>query len=437
MNALRTIALTTLLSLSLVSATAHSAHCCPFCSAPSLTLTEQLTQADAAVLVQWVDGKPPEEKAAGSTTYMVVEVARGPKDKIKKDEKITVPRFRAGKKGDLFLLTGVKDKEIDWQAPLEVSEASYQYIVQAPSSETPTAKRLEYFLKFMEFPDQLVSNDAYGEFANAPYEDILKIRGKMDRTKIAKWLTSKETSATRIGLYGLLLGLCGQPEDAEVMRKKIEEKTEDFRLGIDGVTSGYLLLTGGDGLDIIDKTKLRDKKAPFSETYAAMQALRFMWSYGNDRITKERLRQSMRELLDRPELADLVVADLARWEDWSIQDRLMSLYGEGDYNIPSIKRAIVRYLLTAAKVNPPKANPPKFDDPKKTDNSVAANSPKPEELPATTKSDLPKGDDPKNSDSAKPIELPAHVLQARANLEALREKDPKTVKDAERFFFLQ
>ena len=27
---------------------------CPFCEAPSLTLTEQLNQADVAVLVQWV-----------------------------------------------------------------------------------------------------------------------------------------------------------------------------------------------------------------------------------------------------------------------------------------------------------------------------------------------------------------------------------------------
>ena len=381
MNALRTIAFTAFLSLSLVSATAHSACCCPFCSAPSLTLTEQLTQSDAAVLVQWVDGKPPEEKTAGSTTYLIVEVARGPKDKLKKDDKIAVPRYRAGKKGDLFLLTGVKDKEIDWQAPLEVSEASYQYIVQAPSTETPAAKRLEYFWKFLEFPDQLVSNDAYGEFANAPYEDILKIRGKMDRTKIAKWLTAKETSPTRVGLYGLLLGLCGQPEDAEVMRKKIEEKTEDFRLGIDGVTSGYLLLTGGDGLDVIDKTKLRDKKAPFSETYAAMQALRFMWSYGNDRISKERLRQSMRELLDRPELADLVVADLARWEDWSIQDRLMSLYGAKNFDDRQTRKAIVGYFLAATK--------------------------------------------------AKSAEV---KLQARKNLDKLRERDSAIVSDVERKF---
>ena len=379
--------------------------CCPFCSAPSLTLSEQLTQADAAVLVKWVDGKTPTEKSAGTTTYSIVQVARGPKESLKENDKLTVPRYRAGKKDDLFLLFGTKDKEIDWSSPLEVTEVTYQYIVQAPSPESPTGKRLEYFLKFLEFSDQLVSNDAYGEFANAPYEDIVKIKDKMDRAKIAKWITNKETSPTRMGLYGLLLGLCGNDDDAKMMEKKIEEQVQDFRLGIDGLISGYLLLTGEKGMETIDRSKLRDKKAPFSETYAAMQALRFMWTYGNGRVSKERLRQSMRELLDRPELADLVVADLARWEDWSVQNRLMQLYGQGEYSIPSIKRAIVRYLLTAAKVQPPKVDETKKDD------------------PTATKS--------------KPDELPASALQARANLEKLRETDPKTVKEAERFFFLQ
>lgn len=394
-----------LIVLAVTLLAAQVALACPFCSAPSLTLSEQLTQADAAVLVKWVDGKAPTEKSAGSTTYSIVEVSRGSKETLKKDDKLTVPRYRAGKKDDLFLLFGTKDKEIDWSSPLEVTEVTYQYIVQAPSPESPTTKRLEYFLKFLEYSDQLVSNDAYGEFANAPYEDIVKIKDKMDRAKIAKWITNKETSPTRLGLYGLLLGLCGNDDDAKMMEKKIEEQTQDFRLGIDGLISGYLLLTGEKGLAAIDNGKLRDKKAPFSETYAAMQALRFMWTYGNGRISKERLRQSMRELLDRPELADLVVADLARWEDWSVQQRLMNLYGQGEYSIPSIKRAIVRYLLTAAKVQPPKADETKKDD------------------PTATKS--------------KPDKLPASALQARANLDKLRETDPKTVKEAERFFFLQ
>lgn len=394
-----------LIVLSVALLASQVAWACPFCAAPSLTLSEQLTQADAAVLVKWVDGKAPTEKSAGSTTYSIVEVSRGPKDQLKKDDMLTVPRYRAGKKDDLFLLFGTKDKEIDWSSPLEVTEVTYNYIVQAPSPEAPTTKRLEYFLKFLEYPDQLVSNDAYGEFANAPYEDIVKIKDKMDRAKIAKWVANKETSPTRLGLYGLLLGLCGNDEDAKMMEKKIEEKTEDFRLGIDGMIYGYLLLTGEKGLDRIDRSKFQDKKAPFSETYAGMQALRQMWAYGNGRIPKERMRQSMRELLDRPELADLVVADLARWEDWSVQDRLMKLYGEGEYSLPSIKRAIVRYYLTAAKMQPPKT-----DDTKTSDASIAK-----------TKTD----------------DLPASALQARANLEKLKEKDPKTVKEAERFFFLQ
>ena len=153
-----------------------------------------------------------------------------------------------------------------------------------------------------------------------------------------------------------------------------------FPLGLDGLISGYLVLAGEKGLDAIDKSKLQNKKAAFSETYAAAQALRFMWTYGNGRISQDRLRQSMRGLLDRPELADLVIADLARWEDWSVMDRLMKSYGKEDYSHPPVKRAIVRYMLVAAKAN----------------------------------------------------DQPAE--QAKANLAKLRQQDPALVKSAERSF---
>ena len=79
-----------------------------------------------------------------------------------------------------------------------------------------------------------------------------------------------------------------------------------------------------------------------------------MWSYADGRIAKPRLRQSMRILLDRPELADLVIADLARWKDWSIQDRLMTMYQDKAFNVPAIKRAVVRYMLVCTKDVPKK-----------------------------------------------------------------------------------
>lgn len=365
---------------------------CPFCSAPSLTLTEQLSQSDVAVLTQWTSAEKGNLEKAGKTVFEIKEIVRqSDKNKFKVGDKITINRHRPGKKGNLFLLLGTKGAEIDWGDPIEVTETSYHYISQAPPPEEKTSKRLRYFLKFLEFPDQMISNDAYAEFANAPYEDIATLSKEMPHEKIRKWLVDSNTPVTRIGLYGLMLGLCGQGEDVAFMEKKINEPTKEFRLGIDGVISGYLLLTGADGLDKIDETKFVPKDVAFSETYAAMQALRFMWTYGDGRISKDRLRKSMRLLLDRPELTDLVVADLARWDDWSVMDRLMKMYGTEDYNIPSIKRAIVRYLLVASKGKNKKGGGPD---------------------PATTE-------------------------QAKELLAKLRKEDPKTVKSAERFFFLK
>jgi len=368
---------------------AVSAAACPFCPVVSLTLSEQVAQSDAVALVQWVEGTPAKDKTPGSTDYEVLRVVKAPEGEAAPGTRITMSRFRAGKKGDLFLLIGSKaDKDVEWGSPVEVSESSFNYLAMAPSPEQPTQKRLEYFLKFLEFPDDLVANDAYAEFANAPYKDLIPLKEKMPLERLRKWVSSPDTSVTRLGLYGLMLGLCGTSEDIALMEKKIAQPTEEFRLGIDGVMGGYLLLNGEKGLDLLDDLKFhKDAKVPFAETYAAMQAIRFMWTYAPDRISKDRLRQSMRSLLDRPELADLVVADLSRWKDWSVQDRLFELYSSEGYDIPSIKRSIVRYYIASTK-------------------------------------DAPQGEK---------VEIPAHVTKGHDLLDKLRAKDPKLVQEAERF----
>ena len=183
------------------------------------------------------------------------------------------------------------------------------------------------------------------EFANAPYEEIAKVADQIPTQNVREWIASEKTVPTRLGLYGLLLGLAGNEKDAKVMLTKINEPTQDFRLGIDGIMSGYLMIAKSDGLKEMANTKLKAKDVPFSETYAAMQALRFMWKYEEGTIPKDDLRAAMRLLLERPELADLVIADLSRWEDWAVTDRLIAMYDEEDFSIPSIKRAIIRYLL--------------------------------------------------------------------------------------------
>ena len=390
---------------------------CPFCSAPSLTLSEQVTQANAVVLVKWVGGQAAKISDSGSTEFEVLEVVKQPeKAKLVPGGKIQLVRYRAAKPNDEFMLFGTElDDGIEWGSPLEVSKTAYEYMKNSPKPSTPASDRLKYFIQYLETGDKMVSDDAFGEFANAAYADVAKLGPNLPREQLRKWLSSDAATGGRMGLYGMMLGLCGNADDVTFLEKMILQPTDDFRLGIDGIMGGYLLLTGDRGLKTLEEEKLKNKKAPFSETYAAMQAVRFMWQYGDNRISPDRLKESMRILLDRPELADLVIADLSRMKDWFVQDKLFAMYDD-EANIPSVKRAIVRYMLTSIKDTGEK----KDAGEKREDNSKAGGA-----------AAIPSGSD------RPAAELPAHVIRGKQYLAELEKKDPKTVTEAKRFFVMK
>ncbi|GAB4136565.1 MAG: hypothetical protein Tsb009_03700 [Planctomycetaceae bacterium] len=372
---------------------ADSLWACPACG-PVLepTWSERLARSDVALLVQWVEGKPGKgpDAVGASTTFEIVQIARDTDNAYKKGQRLFLPKYISGKPGNLFFRWGVKKNgKVEWRSPVPISETAYHYITQAPSPEVPGSKRLRFFLKFFEYPDNLIANDAYIEFAKASYEDVKSTSDVMDRKKIRKWLTDPETPQSRIGLYGLMLGMCGTKEDIPFLENRITQFKEEFRLGVDGVIAGYLMLVGEKGMDLIDRTKFLDTKAPQSETYSALLAIRIIWTYGNGKISKDRLRKSMRLLIDRPELAELAIPDLARWRDWTVQDRLMKLYGQKDYDTRSVKTAIIKYLIASTQ-------------------------------------DLPKD---------KTAKLPPHVVKGRQMIETIKQKDPKTYRIATRTFF--
>jgi len=53
---------------------------------------------------------------------------------------------------------------------------------------------------------------------------------------------------------------------------------------------------------------------------------------------------SLRLLLDEPKLADLVIADLARWQDWSVVDRLVAIFKDAQADNIFVREPIVNYL---------------------------------------------------------------------------------------------
>lgn len=380
-----------------------NASVCPFCDAPTLVMAEQIQMCDHLLLGKFVGGTKATEVTAGVSRFEVVDIGFSKGDKFQKGQILEIPQYITGAETSLYTLMGPEERLEDWHAPAEITDVAWQYLSKVPLPVTDPAeqtRRLEYFLPFFEHQDMLISNDAFAEFAAAPYSVIKPMRDKLPREKILAWLNDPKVSVTRVGFYGLMAGLCGKPEDAVILEKKIVTLDADFRLGIEGVMAGYMLLKGEDGLKALEDAKMRTKVAlnadgkevslPFSETYAVMQALRFMWTYEPDHISRDRLKQSMRILLDRPELADLVITDLARWKDWSIQDQLMAMYADEKYAIPAIRRAIVRYLYYCSQ----EQGEPGAD-------GVAVK--------------------------------PESAVKAEAHLKDLEVRDPKTVSDAKRF----
>jgi hypothetical protein len=104
-------------------------------------------------------------------------------------------------------------------------------------------------------------------------------------------------------------------------------------------------LAGPDGLDLIDSFFLdrKGREVPFTETYAAVMALRFLGEE-SEVVPRDRVLQSLRKLLDEPKLADLVIADLARWQDWSVVDRLATLFETATADNIFVREPIVNYM---------------------------------------------------------------------------------------------
>ncbi|MFN0052586.1 MAG: hypothetical protein ACKV0T_10360 [Planctomycetales bacterium] len=337
---------------------------CPICGQPTVTLSERYARADVALLVEWVSTRPASEKKSDSTTYVIVQAPRGGERAFKPGRRLTIDGYHAGKPGSLVFLMGNENEagKVQWDhPPLDVTETSFQYIIQAPSGELPTVKRLEYFVRFLEYPDYTIANDAFGEFVNASAADIAAMAGKLPREKIRRWLLDPRISPGRQAGYGLMLGLCGKPEDAGLLEERILDENEERRTGIEGLMVGLMLLKGEPALELLDRSFASKSDSSDGDVFSVITAIRYFWTYGNGSIARPRMVAVMRRFLRDPRVNESAIVDLARWKAWEIQEELRHLYVETDRADEKTRSAIIGYMLAATKdipQNPDQELPP-------------------------------------------------------------------------------
>lgn len=377
------------------AAVATLAAACPFCGTPQQTLSEELDNAQAAVFASLVEPMPdpgdaddslsdeaalPDEGLDSTAVFEVTEVVRGD-DQLEPGQKIEVVYFGQDDRDKRFLITSLPGDRLDWSTPIPLSEAAQDYVRKLNDAPEEGADRLDFFEDYFEHEDRLLAQDAYDEFARAPYEDVIALGDRINREKLLEWIDDPNVGPSNRRLYLTLLGVCGTSEDVPMLRRLLNFDRELIDPGVatvaaamqatgtslgvgvidelvraeeqrkkqslDALIACYLKLEGPPGLELINRLFLGNPHVEYTHLHSAIMALRFHGEEA-DVLPRSELLKSMRLALNHPDFADQVVPDLARWEDWEVMPRLIEMFRNATSD-SWIRQPVASYLLVAAQ----------------------------------------------------------------------------------------
>jgi hypothetical protein len=316
---------------------------CPFCSAVKQTLRQEMETMDAVAIGQLViDPTAKSNEIDGEAKFTILKVLKGDK-LIAAGQVIQATYFGAASSDKKFLLLGVDPAQLLWSSPLPLSPEAQAYVEAIPGLPSDSVERLKFYLKHLEHPDSLLARDAYDEFAITPYEEVKQLKPLMNREQLLEWIQDDSLSPDRKRLYLTLLGVCGKEEDTDVLEERMRSEDGEKKAGLDAMIACYLTLKGNAGLPLVEELFLKNKNSPYADTYSAIMALRFHGTEGGV-LDRKNIVTSMHHILERPELADLVIPDLARWEDWTPMDRLVQLFKEANEESSWVRVPVINYL---------------------------------------------------------------------------------------------
>ncbi len=319
---------------------------CPFCAAPSQTFSEEIKAMDVVLFAELVKlpNEPDEEDDSGDLprcTFKITEIINGDAW-YQVGDTIEAHYFGSESAGKMFLIMGTDPPETMWGTPLIVDETVQTYLRKLPGLPEGF-ERLEFFANYLEDDEELLARDAYDEFAKTPYEGVIALKDKMDHDTLVDWIKNPDIPPTRRRLYLTMLGVCGTRNDCQLLEQMMRSEDKEDKAGLNALIACYLSLSREEGLPLVEELFLANANAEYADTYAAIMALRF---HGNDAdmIPRDKLLPGMRAVLDRPDLADLVIPDLARWQDWEVLPRLVDLFKNADEESSWVRVPVVNYL---------------------------------------------------------------------------------------------
>ena len=249
----------------------------------------------------------------------------------------------------------------NWQSWANVGAIGVEYAawLRELSATKPTAQMSDaeweaqaaIVLPYLESPEPLAAELAYGELARAPYSTLRSLKAHLDVQALRQW-TADPKLAMRQSLYTLLLGIGGEPVDAG----RIEQRLNAAWNAKDATNVGPMLaadleLRGPARMAWVDAKYMNDRDRTKPELEAVLLALSVQGG-ANATISRERVIESYRMFIEvHKPLAGFVAQDLAAWNYWDAGPAYIALMHSDLAQNPGSRYAMWSYLKQSPRAD--------------------------------------------------------------------------------------
>jgi hypothetical protein len=339
-------ALVSLLSL------AAPAIACPFCAGagPAPGPNQSLQLSDATVQAKVLGRRlvfRGDNDAKPVAKFEVTKVLAGSIAPVGRVFEITAPRGALGDARQAVLMLAADGRDLALvDAYPDPDGRLFEYLAASNKiAKADHAAKVALFAAHLEHDIPDISDDAHRQFVDIPYEAVHDARGKLPLEKLRTWLADPKISAVRKGLYGLMLGTAGRPEDAETLRKALA-MVKDNAIGTGGVLAGLCVLTGKSGETLT--AFLRDTSRPAPQREGVVGVIRFLWDR-TEPAKRGELLDLFRLALSQADIAPAYITELALLSEFSLTDEIKAYWQDPARLTPRGRTAVILYQKSLPK----------------------------------------------------------------------------------------
>ena len=117
-------------------------------------------------------------------------------------------------------------------------------------------------------------------------------------------------------------------------------------MSTEGLLTAFTLLDPLAGWDYTSSL-IRDPRPHFLDRYDGLRAARYFHASRPDELSVADRVKALSLALRHSDMADLAIDDLRKWRRWELTDQILALDGLEEFDVPLIRRTMLRYALQA------------------------------------------------------------------------------------------